>query len=84
MTSEGAQPSAPQRQASLGCGPHKPKRLGQVIELRPECSAEYFRVHADDHPGVRDLLSKHGLKNFSIFHQVRRDALRDATVGSIP
>jgi L-rhamnose mutarotase len=43
------------------------KRLGQVIELKPECIAEYTRVHADGHPGVRDLLSKYGLRNFSIF-----------------
>ena len=50
-----------------GCGPSTPRRLGQVIELRPECAAEYTRVHADNHAGVRDLLSKHGLTNFSIF-----------------
>lgn len=43
------------------------KRIGQVIELKPECIAEYKRVHADGHPGVRDLLSKYGLRNFSIF-----------------
>ena len=43
------------------------QRFGQVIELKPECVAEYKRVHADGHPGVRDLLSKHGLRNFSIF-----------------
>ena len=45
------------------------RRMGQVIELRPECKAEYLRVHASGHPGVRDLLSKHGLRNFSIFLQ---------------
>jgi L-rhamnose mutarotase len=52
------------------CGPKTPLRLGQVIELREECVGEYLRVHADGHPGVRDLLSKHGLTNFSIFMQV--------------
>jgi L-rhamnose mutarotase len=43
------------------------KRIGQVIELKAECITEYKRVHADGHPGVRDLLSKYGLRNFSIF-----------------
>ena len=55
--------------ATFSCGPAKPRRLGQVIELREECLAEYTRVHADGHPGVRDLLAKWGLHNFSIFMQ---------------
>ena len=55
-----------------GCGPIKPRRLGQVIELKPEALDLYCKVHADDHQGVRDLLSKHGLRNFSIFLQVRK------------
>ena len=47
------------------------KRVGMVIELRPQHMAEYRRLHADGHPGVRDLLSKYHLHNFSIFlHQV--------------
>lgn len=56
--------------AAPNCGPASPLRLGQVIELREECTSEYMRVHADGHAGVRDLLSKHGLTNFSIFMQV--------------
>jgi L-rhamnose mutarotase len=52
------------------CGPSKPKRLGQVIVLKEECVEEYCRVHADSFPGVRDLLQKHNLHNFSIFMQV--------------
>ncbi len=51
------------------CGPTKPRRLGQVIVLKEECVEEYTRVHADGHPGVRDLLAKHNLHNFSIFMQ---------------
>jgi L-rhamnose mutarotase len=51
--------------------PSSVKRVGMVIELRPEHLAEYRRLHADGHPGVRDLLSKYHLRNFSIFlHQV--------------
>lgn len=47
------------------------RRIGAVIELRPECIAEYRRLHADGHPGVRDLLEKYHLRNFSIFlHQI--------------
>ena len=43
------------------------KRIGKVVELKVECIAEYKRVHDNGHPGVRDLLSKYGLRNFSIF-----------------
>lgn len=43
------------------------KRVGMVNELRPEYLDEYRRLHADGHPGVRDLLSKYHLRNFSIF-----------------
>lgn len=45
------------------------KRVGMVIELDPACVEEYRRLHADGHPGVRDLLSKYHLRNFSIFLQ---------------
>lgn len=43
------------------------KRVGMVIRLKPECIDEYRRLHADDNPGVRDLLSKYHLTNFNIF-----------------
>ncbi len=47
------------------------KRVGMVVGLRPEMIDEYRRVHAHDHPGVRDLLNKYHLHNFSIFlHQI--------------
>ncbi len=45
------------------------KRVGMVIQLRPEKLEEYKRLHADSHPGVRDLLVKYHLRNFSIFLQ---------------
>ena len=45
------------------------RRFGQCCVLRPECAEEYKRVHANGHPGVRDLLSKHGLRNLSIYVQ---------------
>ena len=43
------------------------KRVGMVIGLREERNEEYKKVHADDHPGVRDLLTKYNMRNFSIF-----------------
>lgn len=53
------------------CGPSFPRRLGKVIELRPDHKDLYIKVHADSHEGVRDLLAKYGLRNFSIFLRVR-------------
>ena len=43
------------------------KRVGMVVGLKPSAMKEYKRLHADDHPGVRDLLNKYHMHNFSIF-----------------
>lgn len=43
------------------------RRVGQVIEIKPEKIQEYKALHADSNPGVRDLLSKANIENFSIF-----------------
>ncbi len=43
------------------------QRVGMVIGLRDEAVDEYRRLHAVDEPGVRDLLRKHHITNFSIF-----------------
>jgi L-rhamnose mutarotase len=45
------------------------KRVGMVTQLRPEKIAEYKRLHADSNPGVRDLLTKYHMRNFSIYLQ---------------
>jgi L-rhamnose mutarotase len=45
------------------------KRVGMLIKLRPEHVEAYLKLHADDHPGVRDLLQKYNLRNFNIFLQ---------------
>jgi L-rhamnose mutarotase len=46
------------------------KRVGMVIGMKPEHIEEYKRLHADDNPGVRDLLTIANMENFSIFmHQ---------------
>ena len=38
-----------------------------VIGIHPDHIDEYKRLHADDNPGVRDLLHKYHMQNFSIF-----------------
>ena len=62
---------------AAGCGrrevqqQRKVKRIGMVIGVRPEKIDEYKVLHADSNPGVRDLLSKYHMENFSIFlHQI--------------
>ncbi|NQT85947.1 L-rhamnose mutarotase [bacterium] len=43
------------------------KRVGMVIGLRAEKADAYRELHGDDNPGVRDLLTKYHMHNFSIF-----------------
>ena len=43
------------------------KRIGMVIKIKPEYIDEYKALHADSNPGVRDLLVKANMRNFSIF-----------------
>ena len=43
------------------------KRVGMVVGLNPEMIEQYKALHADSHPGVRDLLSKYHIQNFSIY-----------------
>ncbi len=45
------------------------KRVGMVIKINPEYIDEYKALHADSNPGVRDLLVKANMRNFSIFLQ---------------
>ncbi len=54
--------------ALTGCQEHKQvKRVGMVIGIRPEMIEKYKALHADSNPGVRDLLNKYHMHNFSIF-----------------
>ena len=47
------------------------KRVGMVIRIKPEYIGEYKKLHADNNPGVRDLLTEANMRNFSIFlHQL--------------
>ena len=45
------------------------QRIGMVIGLREDKIDAYKALHADDHPGVRDLLQRYNIRNFSIFLQ---------------
>ena len=43
------------------------KRVGMVVGIKPDKIEEYKRLHADGNPGVRDLLNKYHMQNFSIY-----------------
>ena len=43
------------------------KRVGMVIKIKTDRVDEYLALHADSIEGVRDLLTKYNLRNFSIF-----------------
>jgi len=43
------------------------KRVGMVIKIKPDRLEEYLAAHSDSEAGVRDLLIKYNLRNFSIF-----------------
>jgi len=53
----------------LGCSTKPTKTVGMVIKLRPDKVEQYKALHADSNPGVRDLLTKYHMHNFSIFLQ---------------
>lgn len=43
------------------------KRVGMVVKVKTEKLEEYKRLHADNNAGVRDLLIKYNMRNFSIY-----------------
>jgi L-rhamnose mutarotase len=43
------------------------KRVGMVIKIKPDRLEEYLALHANTNPGVRDLIRKYHMRNFSIF-----------------
>jgi len=45
------------------------KRVGMVVGIKPDCLDEYRKLHADSTAGVRDLLTKYHMANFSIYLQ---------------
>ncbi|MGC2164330.1 MAG: L-rhamnose mutarotase [Silvibacterium sp.] len=45
------------------------QRIGMVIGIKPRHGSAYEALHAVSSPGVRDLLTKYHIHNFSIFIQ---------------
>jgi L-rhamnose mutarotase len=43
------------------------KRFASIIEIRPEKQAEYEALHADPWPEIIAMLTKHHVRNYSIF-----------------
>ncbi|WP_162462965.1 L-rhamnose mutarotase [Paenibacillus psychroresistens] len=43
------------------------KHIGMVIKVKPEKLKLYRELHADQHNGVRDLLSKYNISKLCIF-----------------
>lgn len=61
-------------QSPVPASKEKPvKRVGMVVGIKPEMIDEYKRLHAADNAGVRDLLNKYHMHNFSIFLQQMPD-----------
>ena len=52
-----------------GCAHQPVKRVGMVVGIREDRLAEYRQLHADSNPGVRHLLAKYHMHNFSIYLQ---------------
>jgi len=43
------------------------KRVGMVVKVKPDKLEQYKQLHSDSNEGVRDLLCKYNMRNFSIF-----------------
>lgn len=43
------------------------RRVGMVIGIKPDQISAYKALHAASNPGVRDLLTKYHMHNFSIY-----------------
>lgn len=43
------------------------KRVGMVVKIKKDMVDEYKKLHTDNNPGVRHLLTKYNMRNFSIF-----------------
>lgn len=47
--------------------PRPTRRIGMVIGMRPDRISAYEALHAASNAGVRDLLTKYHMHNFSIY-----------------
>jgi L-fuconate dehydratase len=48
---------------------HAPRRVGQLIRLRPEKYETYRRLHAEPWPEVLAMLRAANIRNYSIYHK---------------
>jgi L-rhamnose mutarotase len=55
--------------STVGCVHQPVKRVGMVVGIRPDKVPQYKQLHADSNPGVRDILNKYHMHNFSIYLQ---------------
>ncbi|THH31556.1 hypothetical protein EUX98_g2649 [Antrodiella citrinella] len=46
----------------------QPKRICQIIKLKPDAEAEYKAIHASVWPGVLAALSRHHIADYSIHY----------------
>ena len=53
--------------ALIGSPPPQVRRIGMVIGIKPEKIKQYKALHADSNSGVRYLLSKYHIRDFSIY-----------------
>ncbi len=52
---------------AIACSRPQAKRVGMVIGLNPDKIAAYKALHSASNSGVRDLLNKYHMRNFSIY-----------------
>lgn len=43
------------------------KRIGEMIQIKPECLEAYKKWHANPMPGVNEMIRKCGIQNYSIY-----------------
>jgi L-rhamnose mutarotase len=52
---------------------NRTQRIGMVIGIKPDQISAYEALHAASHEGVRDLLAKYHMHNFSIYLEQLED-----------
>jgi L-rhamnose mutarotase len=68
-TPAGDDQSVSTRATQDGTAPATGKRIGMAIGIKAEKLELYKELHAGGYSGVRDLLVKYNIRNFSIFLQ---------------
>ena len=45
------------------------KRYGMVIKVKPDKLDEYKKIHSETWPEIKKTISRHNIKNFSIYNK---------------